>query len=159
MPPADSESLQEIFRKSKDASREFMRQTHLCSLKGWPDRKRELDIAFELQLLLLRQREMRFRHLFQTGIIQHEKLLSLADVAERLANGWLESEEAALAGSDPDYQKLVRAIEGHRSALNADAIDGPLRALQRDPEYRQARQGYFETLKGLDVQFERASKE
>lgn len=159
MSATDNWLIQQIFRKSKDANREFMRRAHLCSLKGWPDRKRELEVAFELQLLLLSQREMRFGHLLKTGVIQHERVLSLLEVSERLGGGWGDMEEMALAESDPEYRKLNRAIGEHRRALNADAIDGPLRDLQRDPEYRQARQEYFETLKQLDAQFELASKQ
>lgn len=56
-------------------------------------------------------------------------------------------------------ERLNRAIEEHRKVLNAEAIDGPLRDLQRDPEYQQARQGYFAALKELDAQFERASNQ
>lgn len=153
-----SDLLQQIFQRSKDANRDFMRRAHLCSQKGWPDRKRELDVAFELQLLLSSQREMRFAYLMTGGVIQYERQSSLLKLSERLGRGWSDTEEAAFTESASDYEKLERDIQECQRALDPEAIDGPLRDLEKDPEYQQARQEYLKTLRELDAEFERASQ-
>lgn len=86
------ERIREIFRKSQDASREYLNQARRCSLRGWPDRKRELDTAFELQVLLLRRHELRFEYLMKMRLIQSDSWPSLLEFTKRLNDGWRDTE-------------------------------------------------------------------
>ena len=145
-------SIEEAFRESKQISRKFNEEVHRCSLKGWSDRKRELDVAFELQELLILDRELKFQHLLQTGEIGRQEWHSMMDIMKRLSEGWTEAEDAVLKNENPRYAEVSEKIEQIGRALDADAIDGPLQDMRRDPEYKHALKRYIQALKELDAQ-------
>jgi hypothetical protein len=134
----DSRSkLSEAFRQLIEAMRQFLRIAEHCSLKGWPDRTAAIRTAFRLQRLLNEREALRFEKLMGKPEQMHWD--SLTRFEERLRTGWSQADEAKMQDGSLVYRDVGREIEECQASMDADALDGPFQAVQRDPDSCRAR--------------------
>lgn len=144
------------------AQREFTRVAEACSNKGWPDRRALLYYTWHCQTLYIRQQEMRFERLLALGEFETGSWNSLGIVTDRLYKTWTDSDESSALTSDPVYQDLTTEIaqaEKARASMDQELLEGPLRTIQNQAEYRVAREVIAEKVRGLDQWLARAASQ
>jgi hypothetical protein len=132
---------------------QYLRSSEACLVKGWPDRKKTIRIAFRIQELANQIDELRFESLLAEHGSEDAIWASFQNVSsvwDRLREGWLSTEEAALRRDNRAYDVLAAEYEDLRRSLDIRALDGPLRDAQQDGEYRQALHAMQNRLRELD---------
>ncbi len=135
------------------AQREFARVAEACSNKGWPDRRALLYYTWHCQTLYIRRQEMRFERLLALGEFETGDWNSLGIITDRLYKTWTDSDEASALASDPVYQELTTEIaraEKARASMDQELLEGPLRTVQNQTEYRVAREAIADKVHELD---------
>jgi hypothetical protein len=142
----------EAFRRYLQAKRVFLTAAERCSLKGWPHLTSAFENAFGVQVLLVECEAFRFEYLFKDFSADAALWKSVTDISDGLLKGWSDVEEKALAYHNVYYAEVLKALATRRAALDSAALAGPMRALERDPEYIAARSVLHEELQQLDDQ-------
>jgi hypothetical protein len=148
-----SQALRAAFQEYLDAQRQFVEITETCSKRGWPDRPAVLYYAWECQRLYIRRQELRFEYLYAGGEFETGIWSSLGSVFDRLHKRWREIDESSALSRHQEYQHLTAEIaeaELSRASLDKELLDGPLRTVQGQAEYRTARQTIYEKVHELD---------
>jgi hypothetical protein len=123
-------------------------------LKGWPDRKGALQNAFRLQQLFCAQ-ELRRAEYLAASLKMSDALrrpTTIAVIEKMFREAWNDRHEKAMRQTDPSYGALADEIELCRAAFDRQAVEGPLRDAQRDPEWIAARKAAQEVLCEYDRQ-------
>jgi hypothetical protein len=84
----------------------------------------------------------------------YKSLTSVSAISKAIHNEWTDVQEGTLQQNNPAYKKLVHEIEQCKASTIPEALDGPFRDAQRDPEYVTARQAAQEALAVCDKQLE-----
>lgn len=150
--------MREAFRQYLESSREFILAAEGFALKGWPDRKVALHNTFRLQLLFHDREALRFDHL-TVGLgpedVLWKSLSSMSNIFQRIDALWNDVEEDALKMANAAYADKLAEIKEIQVSMDSAALDGPLLALQRDPEYHSAREVARQILLKLDDEMAR----
>jgi len=150
--------VREAFRQYLESSREFILAAEGFALKGWPDRKVALHNTFRLQLLFHDREALRFDHL-TVGLgpedVLWKSLSSMSNIFQRIDALWNDVEEDALKMANAAYADKLAEIKEIQVSMDSAALDGPLLALQRDPEYHSAREVARQILLKLDDEMAR----
>jgi hypothetical protein len=139
----------------------FLSATEGFSTRGWPDRKRDLKVAFKLQGLLLDAEGLRLKCVFENRTLDDARTqqpATLEVIERRLSTEWGRDEENALIASSPAYSSVINEIETCRKILKSSALDGPLRAVQHDPDYIVSRKRMREAVQLLNKRLAEASR-
>jgi hypothetical protein len=134
-------AIQEIFRQYIEAKREFGAIAERCLLKGWPDRKAEIQSTMRLMTLVSEIELLRFEYLMSVTLLDSATLKSFALLFDRLYKGWRDSDEVALSAGNPTYRDVSKELEATKSikaAMDPAALDGPFAGAGQDPEFRNA---------------------
>lgn len=150
--------MREAFRQYLESSREFLLAAEGFALKGWPDRKVALHNTFRLQQLFHDREALRFDHL-TVGLgpedVLWKSLSSMSSIFQRIDALWNDVEEDALKMANAAYADILAEIKESQVSMDSAALDGPLLALQRDPEYHSAREVARQILLKLDDEMAR----
>jgi hypothetical protein len=150
--------VREGFRQYLESSREFLLAAEGFALKGWPDRKVALHNTFRLQQLFHDREALRFDHL-TVGLgpedVLWKSLSSMSNIFQRIDALWNDVEEDALKMANAAYADILAEIKESQVSMDSAALDGPLLALQRDPEYHSAREVARQILLTLDDEMAR----
>jgi len=124
-----------------------------CSVRGWPDRK-EIQNAFRLQALLCDLELLRFEHLVSARRnptdVTYKPPASISEISKLIHQEWSHIAEMDQSERKHVYKDLMHAIDVCRSLTTPDALTGPFRDAQRDPEYFDARRMPQEALAECD---------
>jgi len=131
--------IRDVFCQYIESKRLFLSIAERCSIKGWPDRRAALQNSFRLQQLFNEREALRFDHLMNYHRFTVGDWKSLQTISARLEQGWSASEEEALRHVNSRYDDLEREILACQASQDPEALDEPLRAVQRDSEYVSAR--------------------
>lgn len=132
--------IQAAYQEYLKAKHELFAISELCAFKGWPDRKDALKIAFRIQFLFNEVEALRLEYVLQRNFSEIIVRTSVAGIFKRLINEWSEDEEAALKEDNPTYTDVVSEIARLNAKKDSAAVDGPLQAMEKDPEYIRARE-------------------
>jgi hypothetical protein len=150
--------VREAFRQYLESSREFLLAAEGFALKGWPDRKVALHNTFRLQQLFHDREALRFDHL-TVGLgpedVLWKSLSSKSNIFQRIDALWNDVEEDALKMANAAYADILAEVKEIQVSMDSTALDGPLLALQRDPEYHSAREVARQILLKLDDEMAR----
>jgi hypothetical protein len=150
--------VRDVFQQCVDARLEFNAVLKRCAEKGWPDKKSAIAIAFRAQEAMLKRLIVRMNYLLQHGSFAEagwSAYTTTALVQRRLQEGWTDSEEAALARSDPAYAALQDEIANVRTMVAPAALDDPYEMAKRDPELIAAGHELNDKVWELDKQLSR----
>jgi len=124
-------------------------------MKGWPDRKADVVKVFRLQALYIELEAQRFEYVISESARAGAEWSSLSRIHERLHTNWGAGDESSLADRSQKYKRIVAEIADLLSSWDATAIDGPLRDVQQDAEFRSAEWILGERTRELDAQLAR----
>lgn len=139
-------------REYLSAQREFLIVCERCSLKGWPEKKAALRMAFRLQELYCERQILRLKHL-QSSVSDDAEwysLRSISKIHERLEQRWETNEEEALCKTDSAYGAVQAEIRELKAELDPVGLEGPFAMLARDAENITARRVLAEKVRELD---------
>ena len=115
--------------------RELVQTMERCAIKGWPDRKAALSVAFRIQHLFHERELLRLEYLsHQTSPDLWRSFTSISLVRERLQQAWKADDEETLRRSEAGYVAVQKEIDDLQRVLDPVALDGPLNMAKRDPE-------------------------
>jgi hypothetical protein len=154
LPELRSTSLERLFREYLESSRQFWRTARQRGMK-LQEAHGSIKSAFRLQEFLIDRQALRFGHLVSVGAIERRGLRSLNSITERLDQGWSDADESALLESNSVYRAVSQEIKDIQSTLDTAVLTEPLRQLQRDRKYLQARQVMSERVRELDARLQR----
>lgn len=132
--------VQESFRKSLESYLEFLNIAEQRAVEISPDHELAWQNAFRFQRLVKRRQVLRFEYLLSNNMFDAETFKSVAGIEERVERGWGEMEETALRTIMPAYSDIAREIKAIESNADPHALDGARLLLEKDREYRIARQ-------------------
>lgn len=139
-----TERLQENFRLSLQSYLEFLSIAEQRAIEVSPDHKVSWQNAFRFQRLSKRRQLIRFEYLLSKNMFDTDTFKSIASIEQRLDRGWGETEETSLRVSMSVYREIAEEIEAIAANADPHALDAPRLLLEKDQEYRDARQGLAE---------------
>lgn len=139
-------------RQYLNAQREFFVVFERCTLKGWPDKKGALRIAFELQALYCERERLRLKYLGDSalGDAVWKSFTSISQIRQRLEQGWEATDEEKLLKDDAAYALIQQRIEELKASVDAVGTEGPFAMVKGDPEFIAAGNRLVEKLRSLD---------
>ena len=129
------------FREYIQAKYDFLAVAQACSVRGWPDRKAQVENAWRLQVLFSRREELRLEFLFKRRAHEIGIFKSVSEISSRLAEHWSANDEAEAdaVGTRSEYSDVLHEIEILQANLDSEVLAGPFQDVQRDPDYLFAR--------------------
>jgi hypothetical protein len=146
--------LREIFQGYTDSKRALAADVDRLVLKGWPDRKTEVEAWGQLTKLVIECELLRFEYLLIHVPLESPIWTSLVTITQRLHTDWQASDESILREENPVYRETMRKLEAAEGARNPAALDGPFKNARRDPEYGAAVEAFTKKNNELDRQFD-----
>lgn len=133
--------------------RELVQTMERCAIKGWPDRKAALSVAFRIQHLFHERELLRLEYLsHQTSPDLWRSFTSISLVRERLQQAWKADDEETLRRSEAGYVAVQKEIDDLQRVLDPVALDGPLNMAKRDPEVSTLARALERKLRDFDKQ-------
>ena len=93
--------VRDVYRQYIQSKRELFEVAEACSIKGWPDRKAAVQVAFRIQNLLNEQEALRFEYLIEKRPSESASWESLTSISKRLDEGWNTAEDEILKENNP----------------------------------------------------------
>ncbi len=121
-----------------------------CALKGWPDLKAEVHRTFELQRLFARRSILRLDYLRKCDAARLGAARSLSELSHLTYDGFADEDDQAAAREVVGYGALQSEIMRLATMMPAP-IDGPLEALQSDPEWLRLRDEIWMKLNAIQL--------
>jgi len=144
--------VDDVFRKYLKSTRGFWRVAQRRAVKQAPNARPLLLKAFRLQLVLIDHQAMRFGYLLEGDTPDWRAFKTLNSITDRLNKGWSEVEETSLLSRNSFYREIVEEMKTLQSELDSKALGAPLRELQSDANYLDARRSLAERVQVLDDQ-------
>jgi hypothetical protein len=121
---------------------EFWKAFQRCTIaiKSSERQRQVLQTHLRLQTLWLEQQRLRFEYLLRGGTFETGFWGELSNITQRLDKEWSGDEEASLLAIDAAYRDLLVEIEDLVPQMNGTELDTPIKALQQNAQYREARE-------------------
>lgn len=148
-PPGGLE-LQEAHLEQLTVMLQWFDDAERCALKGWPDLKADVHRTFELQRLFARRSILRLNYLRKCDPVRLGAAKSLSELSHLTYDGFTEEDDRAAAREVVSYGALQSEIT-RLSTMMPAPIDGPLEALQSDPEWHRLRDEIWRKLNAIEL--------
>ncbi|SRR6266404_734796 len=148
-PPGGLE-LQEAHLEQLTVMLQWFDDAERCALKGWPDLKADVHRTFELQRLFARRSILRLNYLRKCDPARLGAAKSLSELSHLTYDGFTEEDDRAAAREVVSYGALRTEIT-RLSTMMPAPIDGPLEALQSDPEWHRLRDEIWRKLNAIEL--------
>ena len=99
-----------------------------------------MQTHLRLQTLWLERQRLRFEYLLRGGTFETGFWGDLDNITQRLDKEWSGDEETSLLAIDAAYRDLSVEIEDLVPKMNGAELDTPIKALQQNAQYREARE-------------------
>lgn len=134
------------------AQRDFMVVLERCAIKGWPDKRDALRVAFRLQELYCEREALRLKHLenYSLDDAAWDSYTSIPRVRKRLEEEWEPNDEEALSKNCPVYVAIQKQIEQLKAGSDPVGLEGPFDMVKGDPELLAAARLFEERHRRLD---------
>jgi hypothetical protein len=127
-----------------DAKRELLTVADKCFIKGWPDRESALKNASESRRLVIELESLRFDYLISSTPLDGTVWRSLKSIFERMYKDW------SIDAKSEIYGRVTKELELSKASVDKAALDGPSKAAENDPEFRNAFKAFDAKLAELD---------
>jgi hypothetical protein len=121
---------------------------HLSS--EWSDAAPEVHRGFELERLCTKRAVYRLNFLQNCDPARLRAARNLSDLSRLTYDGFTDDDDRSAACEIPQYDAIQTEIAG-LAGTAPFAIDGPVAALERDPEWRQLREEIHRKLKSIEA--------
>jgi hypothetical protein len=148
--PNRSSTVRDAYHEYLEWAKSLLTLAEKLSSEEWPDRTRELQNVFGLQILYNQRESLRFEYLLESTAPDIVASKSLSRINERLLKDWSESEEAGLKESNSTYRDVLQGIADLEGKTDSPALDQPFQALTRNANYRVARQTFAQKIEQLN---------
>jgi hypothetical protein len=134
--------VRNTFREYMQSCSEFWKAFQRCTIaiKSSEHQRQVLQTHLRLQTLWLEQQRLRFEYLLRGGTFGTGFWGKLDNIAQRLDKEWSDDEETGLLAIDAAYRDLLVEIEDLVPKMNGAELDPPIKALQQNAQYREARE-------------------
>ncbi len=88
----------------------------------------------------MERQRLRFEYLLRGGTFATGFWGELDNITQRLDKEWSGDEETSLRSIDAAYRDLLVEIEDLVPKMNGAELDAPIKALQQNAQYREARE-------------------
>ena len=134
--------VRDTLREYMQACSEFWKAFQRCTIAiKCSERQRQvLQTHIRLQTLWLERQRLRFEYLLRGGTFETGFWGDLDNITQRLDKEWSGDEETSLLAIDAAYRDLSVEIEDLVPKMNGAELDTPIKALQQNAQYREARE-------------------
>ena len=134
--------VRNTFREYVQSCSEFWKAFQRCTIaiKSSEHQRQVLQTHLRLQTLWLERQRLRFEYLLRGGTFGTGFWGELDNSAQRLDKEWSDDEETGLLAIDAAYRDLLAEIEDLVPKMNSAELDTPIKALQQNAQYREARE-------------------
>jgi hypothetical protein len=143
--PHSGAELQEAYLEQLSALLQWHDDVERAALKGWPDFRTDLHRAFELQRLYAQRLVLRLTYLRKFDPERLAKARNLSDLSNITGDGFTEDDDASAARAMSEYGAIQLELE-RLTGMGPLLIDGPLAALEKDPEWHRLREAICKKL-------------
>jgi hypothetical protein len=142
--------VRDAYREYLEWAKSLLTLAEKWSSEEWPDRRRELQNVFGLQILYNQREALRFEYLLESTAPDIVTWKSLSRINERLTKDWSEAEETGLKENNSTYKDVLQGIVDLEGKTDSPALDQPFQALTRNANYRDARQTFAKKIQQLN---------
>ncbi|HEY2679060.1 MAG TPA: hypothetical protein VGI65_18985 [Steroidobacteraceae bacterium] len=134
--------VRDTFREYMQSCSEFWKafQRSTIAIKSSERQRQVLQTHLGLQTLWLERQRLRFEYLLRGGTFGTGFWGELNSISQRLDNEWTDDDETGLKAIDASYRDLLVEIEDLVPKMNGAELDAPIKALQQNAQYREARE-------------------
>jgi exonuclease VII small subunit/putative component of membrane protein insertase Oxa1/YidC/SpoIIIJ protein YidD len=134
--------VRNTFREYMQSCSEFWTAFQRCTIaiKCSERQRQALQTHLRLQTLWLARQRLRFEYLLRGRTFETGFWGELDNITQRLDKEWSDNEETDLLASEPTYRDLLVEIEDLVPKMNGAELDAPIKALQQNAQYREARE-------------------
>jgi hypothetical protein len=134
--------VRNTFREYMQSCSGFWKAFQRCTIaiKSSERQRQVLQTHLRLQTLWLERQRLRFEYLLHGGTFETGFWGELDNITQRLDKEWSGDEESSLLAIDAAYRDLLVEIEDLVPKMNGAELDTPIKALQQNAQYREARE-------------------